>query len=137
MKKLKDVIEKVGEYSEKYRAESLEKFEISGVYDLFPESIGSNGWPSEWPNNGKYGVYLIMDKDENVIYIGESKNIGKRLSNYFQYSKDNSCKIMHKWSVMPKYVCTIAINSKTWFERLALEEFLIYYAQPVDNKKGK
>jgi len=134
---LNDVLKLVDEFSEKYRGQSLKEFTLSKNYDLFPENTGSNGWPNEWPNNGKYGVYLIMDKDKNVIYIGESINIGKRLSDYFQYSEDKSCKIVHNWSKTPKYVHTIAVSSETWFERLALEEFLIYNVKPIDNKKSK
>ena len=134
---LKDVLELINEYSEKYRGENLEKFIISDIYKLFPESSDCYGWPNEWPNNGRYGVYLIMDIDQNVIYVGESSNIGNRLSDYFQYSEDKSCKIIHNWSATPKYVCTIAVPSETWFERLALEEFLIYNVQPIDNKKSK
>ena len=79
-----------------------------------------------------------MDKDENVIYIGESKNIGKRLSDYFKYADDKSCQIMHNnWSKAPKYVCSIAVPGETWFERLALEEFLIYNVKLIDNIKSK
>ncbi|QXP68636.1 GIY-YIG nuclease family protein [Polaribacter sp. AHE13PA] len=134
---LNNVLKLVNEYSEKYRGKNLEKLSISNTYDLFPKTKESYGWFNEWPNNGKYGVYLIMDKDKNVIYIGESSNIGNRLSDYFQYSEDKSCKIIHKWSTTPKYVCTIAVDSKTWFERLALEEFLIFNVQPIDNIKSK
>jgi len=139
MKKLPEVLRFVEEYSIKYRNKHLKKFDISNPYDLFPsENSEYIGWPSEWPNNDKHGVYLIMDKEFNVIYIGESANIGKRLGNYFQYSDDKSCKIVPSdWSVKPKYICTIAVDSQTWFERLSLEEFLIYNTQPIDNKKSK
>lgn len=133
------VLEFVAEFSEKFRGKNLKEFEKSKNYDLFPENDDTYGWRTgEWPNNGRYGVYLIMDKDENVIYIGESKNIGKRLSDYFKYADDKSCQIMHNnWSKAPKYVCSIAVPSETWFERLALEEFLIYNVKPIDNIKSK
>ena len=132
-----DVLELVNEYSEKYRGKNLGKFKISNIYDLFPDSKDTYGWFHEWPNNGRYGIYLIMDKDHNVIYVGESTNIGNRLGNYFQKLEDKSCKIVHNWHKTPKYVCTIAVPTETWFERLALEEFLIYNVQPIDNKKSK
>lgn len=134
---LNKVLELVNEYAVKYRSKNLGKFDISDIYDLFPDSKDTYGWFNEWPNNGRYGIYLIMDKDKNVIYVGESSNIGKRLSNYFQISEDKSCKIIHEWIKKPRYVCTIAVPSETWFERLALEEFLIYNVQPIDNKKSK
>ena len=135
--KHKEVLKLVDTFSKEYRGRNLKPFTISENYDLFSTSSDSYGWTHEWPNNGRYGVYLIMDKDENVIYIGESRNVGKRLGSYFQKSGDSSCEIVNDWSEKPKYVCTIAVEAETWFERLALEEFLIYYAKPEDNKKGK
>lgn len=132
-----DDLELVNEYSEKYRGKHLGEFKISAIYDLFPDSKDTYGWFHEWPNNGKYVIYLIMDENQDVIYVGESTNIGNRLGNYFQKSEDKSCKIIHNWDKIPRYVCTIAVPSETWFERLALEEFLIYNVQPIDNKKSK
>ena len=29
------------------------------------------------------GVYLMKDKDRNIIYVGKAKNLKKRLSSYF------------------------------------------------------
>lgn len=137
--KINKVLELVDTFSKKYRGQGIEGLERSENYDLFPKNADTYGWwTGEWPNNGRYGVYLIMDKDKNVIYVGESTNVGKRLGDYFQKLDDKSCKIVHdSWSRKPKYVCTIAVPSETWFERLALEEFLIFNVQPVDNKKSK
>ncbi|WP_120170586.1 GIY-YIG nuclease family protein [Thermohalobacter berrensis] len=41
----------------------------------------------------KTGVYLIRDKYNNIIYIGKSKNIRKRVKQYFQPSRKVSTKI--------------------------------------------
>ena len=31
----------------------------------------------------KPGVYLMKDKDEEIIYVGKAKNLSKRVTQYF------------------------------------------------------
>lgn len=131
----------IEEYQLKFRNPNLSEFEISPIYDLFPtEDISKDfqKWADTYYHNGKCGVYLILNDKFEVIYVGESLNIGKRLGYYFGYREDKSCLIKHNfWSENPRYVCSIAVENNTWFERLGLEEYLIYKIQPIDNDKGK
>ncbi len=139
--KIEEVLKHIIEYQEKYRNSDLKDFEISPIYDLFPDKNTNKEfqeWPETYKHNGRYGVYLIIDNDFDVIYIGESSNIGKRLGDYFGYCEDKSCLIKHNnWSKKPRYICSIAVQNHTWFERLSLEEYLIYTTKPTDNIKSK
>ncbi len=79
---------------------NLSKFTISDLYALFPERDFDNNqrtikWAKDerFPSADKAGVYLICDKDLNVIYIGRSKRLGQRLYGYF--SGTDNCKIVH------------------------------------------
>ena len=68
-------------YEEKYRHPNLTRFLVSNKYDLFPEKENTeNCWPQCYPYADRPGVYLIMDGNENVLYIGKSSvAIGGRL----------------------------------------------------------
>ncbi len=119
-----------------------EMFHLSEFYDLFPEKAEkkscSTKWPAPYPFKDYYGVYLIIDDNLDVIYIGESNSIGRRLSDYFGYADDGSCKVKSSyWSSKPRYVVVIAVDDNIWGQRLALEEYLIYYSQPSDNTRSK
>ncbi len=138
--KLTEVKKLIEEYQEKYRHTNLAKFDISSIYDLFPDKNTNKEfqkWSETYQHNGRYGVYLIMNDNFEIIYVGESNNIGKRLGNYFGYDSKKDCLIKQTWSEQPRYICTIAIDNETWFERLALEEYLIYHIQPIDNVRSK
>lgn len=139
--KIAEVKKLIQDYQLNYRNPKLKEFKISHIYDLFPnENTDENfqKWSETYYHNGRYGVYLILNNNFEVIYIGESSNIGKRLGDYFGYCEDKSCFIKHNnWSEKPRYICSIAVESETWFERLSLEEYLIYKIKPTDNIKSK
>jgi len=72
---LLDVRTKIRLYNKKYRHPDNRPLEISKKYDLFPsrkiESSNFIGWPSQYPHADRQGVYLICDKNQQVLYIGK------------------------------------------------------------------
>ena len=71
------------------------------------------------PNDA--GVYIMKDKDENIIYVGKAKNLKKRVSQYFLRKQDHI-----KVSNMVKNVADFdfyVVNDEV--EALALENNLI------------
>lgn len=129
------IIELIDQYSEKYRGPNLEKFEIGNQYFLFPNSEIQNksGWPKKWQFCGNAGVYLFIDKNDEVIYVGETTHFGNRFGSYFSGKIDNLLK--HNWSSKPHSVLQIKVPSESSFERLALEEYLIKKTNPLENKR--
>lgn len=129
-----EVIELVKTYSEKYRASHLENFEIGFKYYLFPNSDEECklGWPNQWQFCGSSGVYLFIDKNDEVIYIGETTHFGNRFGSYFANQK-GKCLLKNEWNSVPICVLPIKVPNESSFERLALEEFLIKNIKTTDN----
>ncbi len=75
------------------------------------------------------GVYIMKDKDENVIYVGKAKNLKKRVSQYF-LRKQEHIKVRN----MVENVCDFdffVVNDE--MEALALENNLIKKYKPYYN----
>lgn len=128
----------VCDYESKYRHPELEAFLISEKYDLFPtEKRSENCWPHRYPHADRTGVYMIMDSEDNILYIGKSSvAIGKRLGSYFSFSSidGESCHIKDaNWTTPPRYLATIAVPVNSSFESASLEEFLLSNISTSDN----
>lgn len=53
------------------------------------DSESVNCWPKCYPYVDRAGVYLVMDAEDNILYIGKSSvAVGRRLGRYFGYSAD-------------------------------------------------
>lgn len=79
------------------------------------------------------GVYLMKDKDQNILYIGKSKSLIKRVKSYFQSSYHSS-----KISEMLKLVCDIEYRAtESEVDALILESLLIKQYQPKYNTRQK
>jgi len=148
MRGLPEARKELDRYSRSYRHPKLPALQLSDVYALFPANYArlpkgvTAGWPDKWPNADSPGVYLILDRQLNISYIGKASmgsTLGARLSSYFAYAKDGSerCRIVHdSWDIQPEFVATIAMPSRMAFEAAALEEYLIDRLQPPENAKG-
>ncbi|WP_425448825.1 GIY-YIG nuclease family protein [Dethiothermospora halolimnae] len=77
------------------------------------------------------GIYIMKDKYNNIIYIGKSKNLKKRVSQYFQKSKNHSRKIVEMIQFIENIDHTI---TDTELEALLLESKLIKKYNPKYNR---
>jgi len=86
------------------------------------------------PNDA--GVYVMKDKDENIIYVGKAKNLKKRVSQYF-LRKQEHIKVKNMVSNVANFDFFV-VNDE--LEALALENNLIKKYKPYYNillKDGK
>ena len=134
-----DLKARVEHYQSTYRHANLERFEVSQPYSLFPQEgqTSTLKWGDEWPNSRRTGVYLVYS-DGGLLYVGTAWMLGSRLACYFRSEdrRDGRCKIIRPDWAESKYVVTIAVPEKSWFEAAALEEYLIYELKPSLNKIG-
>ena len=75
------------------------------------------------------GVYKMLDKENNVIYVGKAKNLKKRVSSYFQ-QKNHSTRIKRMISLIKKVDVTI---TKTEADAFLLENIQIKKFRPKFN----
>jgi excinuclease ABC subunit C len=80
------------------------------------------------------GIYIMMDSLNNIIYIGKSKNLRKRVYSYFIKSNNLSSKVEKLIKNVKdfQYICT-----DTELEALLLECTFIKYIKPQYNKLMK
>ncbi len=87
--------------------------------------------PENLPN--KPGVYIMRDKNEDIIYIGKAKNLIKRVQSYFRKNLDRpKTKILMSHFNTLEYIIT---NSEK--EALILEANLIKKHKPMYNIRLK
>ena len=78
----------------------------------------------------KPGVYLMKDKDNQIIYVGKAKSLRNRVKQYFQSSKNQTAKTK---SMVPHIVEFEYIVTDTEMEALILECTLIKEHSPYYN----
>ena len=76
------------------------------------------------------GVYLMRDKDGNVIYVGKAKALKNRVSQYFVQTPDHTYKTAKMVSKVDDFE---VINAPTEFDALVLENTLIKKYKPKYN----
>ena len=76
----------------------------------------------------KPGVYIMHDKDDNIIYVGKAKNLKNRVNSYFKSSHTGKTKVLVSNIVDFEYIIT---NSE--LEALLLEINLIKEHNPKYN----
>lgn len=125
-------IELVSYYQMKYNTQ----FEISELYSLYPED-NEYGFTESWPFLDSGGVYLILNKDKEVIYVGKTDKFGHRLYDHFREGADGKCIIQEQgWKNQPFYIINIKVPDDRLYENLSLEGYLISVLDPDDNIRG-
>ncbi len=77
----------------------------------------------------KPGVYLFLDKNDKVIYVGKAKNLKKRVSSYFNRTHENP-----KTQLLVKHINSIRhIIVETETDAFLLENTLIKQYKPKYN----
>lgn len=76
------------------------------------------------------GVYLMKDKDGNIIYIGKAKNLRNRVTSYFRENPDHTPKTAKMVSLVNDYDFIVTDSE---YEALLLECSLIKQNKPKYN----
>ena len=90
---------------------------------------------ASWPSNESPGVYIFLDSNKNINYIGKasfSNCIGGRLNSRFD-TKWNPKKPESEGCV---FITTIALPREVSFEASAIEEFLLKKLTTRSNRIG-
>ena len=128
-------------YHRKYRHPDLAELKSSDLYALFPEEaekLATICWDQQWPNSDHAGVYLIFNKNGELLYVGKARVLGHRLASTFEYpqprGESKACEIVPAWSPPgPAYIATVAVPDESKFEAASLEEYLIDKLNPSEN----
>lgn len=123
--------EALAEYNSRYNT----SFNHSDLWLLFPTSKEQYGFHGQWPHGDYPGVYVIFDKDMNIIYVGMASSLGRRLYDHFRGGQE--CVFTENWNISPNALVTIPVDKNASWERLSLEEFLIQKFNPSENVRGK
>ena len=142
MKTLNDALAAIAAYDERYRHPNRPRLQPSSTYHLFPHETGAGAtdaaWPAKFAHSDNQGVYIILDKDQQVLYVGKASldnAIGLRLGSYFR-GRD-VCEVVHTgWTTAPRFVVTVPMPIDSGFEAPGLEEYLIRELQPPSNTIG-
>ncbi len=76
------------------------------------------------------GVYLMFDKNDEIIYVGKAKNLKNRVSSYFRKNSSHTPKVCAMVENIVRFEYIIVSNE---FEALVLECNLIKQHQPYYN----
>jgi len=134
---LEKALEEIKFYENNFRHPNLDKLKISGYYDLNPEKETKleieKSWPNEWIFCGEAGVYVFLDENLEIAYIGKANHFGERFGGYFSSSDEKKCNLKHTWKTTPRYVVTVAVPQTSKFENSSLEGFLLSKILTSDN----
>ena len=138
MKKLEEGIQEIKLYQENFRHPKLGEFKNRGLYDLYPERVTeqkvAESWPAQYTNCGDAGIYLFLNEDLEIVYIGKTKHFGARFGRYFSYIKGTkTCNLNDKWNTNPRFIVTVPVPQSSKFENLSLEGYLLSKIVTSDN----
>ena len=54
------------------------RFTPTVIYALYPKEE-EYGWPQPWPNPDSAGIYIFLDSNKTIVYIGKASQMGQGL----------------------------------------------------------
>jgi hypothetical protein len=129
----RDIEEFVSKFQDELPRPGISELKIDW-YDL------DEDWPKPWPNGDKPGIYIFVDQEEQLQYIGKAssgRTLKMRLRAYFKKDKDGKCVRKEKKKTKTlgtRYVGLLGLPPEHGFEAPAIEEYLITYLSPPRNK---
>ena len=112
------------------------RFTPTVIYALYPKEE-EYGWPQPWPNPDSAGIYIFLDSNKTIVYIGKASQMGSRLSHYFGYGENAKCILKDKRIDDISYVQCYSCSPEEPYACLSLEEYLISEMNPKYNKIGR
>ena len=112
------------------------RFTPTVIYALYPKEE-EYGWPQPWPNPDSAGIYIFLDSNKTIVYIGKASQMGARLSHYFGYGENAKCILKDKRIDDISYVQCYSCSQEEPYACLSLEEYLISEMNPKYNKIGR
>ena len=111
------------------------RFTPTVIYALYPKE--EYGWPQPWPNPDSAGIYIFLDSNKTIVYIGKASQMGARLSHYFGYGENAKCILKDKRIDDISYAQCYSCSPEEPYACLSLEEYLISEMNPKYNKIGR
>lgn len=93
--------------------------------------------PHSWPNSNKPGVYVFLNSDESLLYIGKAssgRDLKTRLRGYFDRNMVVKESKQGQKAEGTRYVGLLGLPPDHGFEAPAIEEWLITHLHPSRNK---
>ncbi|GAA0856987.1 hypothetical protein GCM10008916_08840 [Clostridium nitritogenes] len=92
-------------------------------------------YKKEWDNSHKgYFLYIVMDKNKKILYVGATENIQTRMDNHLSGNSHIKCLIQSdEWEVIKFTDITDLVGDRE--ELSVLENNLIEVYKPKYNKK--
>lgn len=126
----------IDKFNQQFPRPGMKQCEVSASYDL------PSDWPKTWPSSDHAGVYVLLNQEEEVLYVGKAsfnRSLGSRLGDYFCYGENREASIKQERlkDQGVRYVVTIGVEHGHEFEAGAIEEYLIHELQPRLNVVGR
>lgn len=130
---LGDVESAISEFNREFPRPKVGSVVLSSPFRIIDDyKFGS------FPNAASAGVYLVFDRDDNLLYIGKADGLGARLGSHFGWSADRTAgRVKNSRLVGAHAVRTIGLPDESRFEAPAIEAFLIRRLDPGLNVIGR
>ena len=80
---------------------------------------------------------MFFDNDMEVIYVGYSGKIGRRLGGHFKGVDNLAAEVNGFFRKRPKYILAIASVGDNPFDHKAVERYLIMNLDTIENDQGR